>query len=238
MASSPQEKQAWIVVVGVVLGVSAFALVRYVRDRADALEDRGGAELEIPPLRVDEDAWSRSRAREAGSGAKESAPEDAGSEGAGGGAPSSARDAGEKSEPIRAEEGPIRVSGAASRSASPPEGGDGIGTLCVGVVERCPSLGKLRPRVIAGASVEGADTSGDSAEVAFEIDVPGGSLEPGVTYWVNGYLSESGAKCEGGPARGDPVTFSFFGSRPCPSFVHRTGEDVSGLKVDLNWSKP
>jgi hypothetical protein len=130
--------------------------------------------------------------------------------------------------------GPVEVRGVARRTCQLGAGQDGIGTLCVSVVDGCPSMTHQQPQGFAFVQILSADLSAAGAEVPFSIDLS--ALAPG-RYELSGYLQEAGGECSGAPAKDDPVTFKLAGASPCPAFDFQ-GQSLDGLVLELNFLMP
>lgn len=110
--------------------------------------------------------------------------------------------------------------GTITRSAS--LSGDGIGTIYLTVSD--PDLGGGPQSIAAEGEVVGADLSGDSASVAFEVR----SIPPKATpYTLELFLDDDGSGAGGGPSTGD-LTVAVF-----PTFTAAT-VDVFTLDVVLD----
>jgi hypothetical protein len=122
-------------------------------------------------------------------------------------------------------DGDITVSGTVTRSATLV--GDGIGTLCVGIVDSCSTSAA----VVTGGTVADADFSSGDAAVGFSFDAAAADLTDGTSYPVGAMLIEAGGSCDT-PVSGDLYT------QTCATFEFSPGVDVTGLALDLDGVVP
>jgi len=128
----------------------------------------------------------------------------------------------------------IVLSGVARRSAELAPGGDGVGTLCLAVVESCPTPDDLAvTTVVGGPSVAGADLAAPGASVPFAFDLDASALPDGA-YVLFGALREGGGGCDGDLLAGDLVSVMLLGGAACPEVVVSGPGEVSDLELYLN----
>jgi len=118
------------------------------------------------------------------------------------------------------------LDGALSRTAEIQEGGDGIGTVCLGILEDC----QIGAAVAYGAQLDGIDLSDPATPVPFGFSAPNGAMVDGVTYHLGAYFVDDGAiDCEIYVPEGGELY-----STACPSFVFETSGQALGLEVVLD----
>jgi len=117
------------------------------------------------------------------------------------------------------------VSGTAGRETSTcPPYQDGMGTLCMFLLQTCADLGTE----VASGEVASADMSFPTNTVDFDIsDVPDG------TFQLFGFLDDDDSGCAGGETTGD-----FFVSGDCVEVVVSGQQDVSGVSITFDAKCP
>jgi len=127
------------------------------------------------------------------------------------------------------------VSGTVVRTSAIESGNDGIGTLCLAILDGCPSMTNMSPTTFAGGQETDFDLSGSQAmpfDLDFTVLTP---LQNGTEYVIGGFLQEAGGDCsQSGPSQGDPVAF---GAGGCPTFTYDGGA-VSGMDVEFSMNMP
>jgi hypothetical protein len=117
------------------------------------------------------------------------------------------------------------VSGEVLRTAALDEGGDGIGTLCIGVLDVC-DLGAVP---LFGAQIDDVDISVEGVARSFGFSVPNGALADGSTYLLGAFFAEDAIDCQTHvPAGGE-----LYGS-DCPSFLFEIEGAAGPLEVVLD----
>jgi hypothetical protein len=133
----------------------------------------------------------------------------------------------------------VMLEGYVKPLVEPVSPGDGIGTLCIAIMDACPSETVTETAEYAQMEIYGADLSYPAALVSFWMSVPENKLTSGNgSLAVVAALIEEGGSCGGvGPGPGDMMTFeNANGSAGC-AIVDAAGP-YTGLYVELNYIIP
>lgn len=140
------------------------------------------------------------------------------------------------------DENSIVFSGLVERSCAIGSSGDGKGTICLSIVNFCPSQQsikniverKLEVNFVALLPIKNVDLSSQTTH-DFSFNMSKDKINAG-NYQVIGVLQENGGECSNIWRKDDIVTWQDVNvsSSPCASFNYTQGKNITGLKIKLN----